>query len=84
MLNAGVCEALNQRTFEGKMIELVVQVGHHISSGAALTEEVDPSDEVWDHLAEGAAVPQSIPWMQHAFVQNHPQAIPSVLVPGSR
>lgn len=41
-----VCEALNQRTFEGKTIELVVQVAHHIASGAALTEEVDPPDEV--------------------------------------
>lgn len=55
MQNAAVCAALNQRTFKGKTIELV-QVGHHMSSGAALTEEVDPPDEVCDHLTEGAAV----------------------------
>lgn len=84
MVNAAVCAAVNQLTFKRKMIELIVQVLHHISSGAVLTKEVDPPDEVCDHLAEGAAVLESIPWMQHAFVQNHPQVIPSVLIPGSR
>lgn len=84
MQNAAVCAAQTQRTFKGKMIELVVQVHDHISSGAALTEEVDPPGEVCDHLTEGAAVLESIPWTQHAFVQNHPQVIPSVLIPGSR
>lgn len=82
--NAAVCADLNQRTFKGKMIELVVQIGHHVSSGAALTEEVDPPDEVCDHLTEGAAVLESIPWTQHALVQNHPQVVPSLLIPGSR
>lgn len=76
--------AVNQLTFQGKMIELIVQVGHHISSRAALTEEVDPPDEVRDHLAEGVAVLESVLRMQHAFVQNRPQLIPPVVIPGRR
>lgn len=76
--------AVNQLTFQGKMIELIVQVGHHISSRAALTEEVDPPDEVCDHLADGVTVLVSIFRMQHAFVQNRPQLVPPVIIPGRR
>lgn len=74
----------SQRTFKGKVIELVVQVGHHISSGAMLTEEVDSPDEVFDDLTDGVAVLESILWPQHAFVQNRPQVVPSVTIPGGR
>lgn len=74
----------SQHTFKGKVIELVVQVGHHISSGAALTEEVDSPDEVRDDLADGVAVLESILWVQHAFVQNRPQVVPSLILPGRR
>lgn len=74
----------SQRTFKGKVIELVVQVGHHISSGAALTEEVDSPDEVRDDLADGVAVLESILWAQHPFVQNRPQVVPSLILPGGR
>lgn len=76
--------ALSQCTFEGKMIELIVQVGHHVSIGAALTEEVDSPDEVCDNLTDGVTVLESILWVQHAFVQNHSQLIPLVVIPGRR
>lgn len=66
------------------MVELVVQVGHHVSGGAALTEGVDPPDEVRDDLAEGVAVPEGVPRVQHALVQDHPQVIPPLVVPGRR
>lgn len=74
----------SRRTFKRKVIELVVQVGHHISGGAALTEEVDSPDEVRDDLADGVAVLESILWAQHAFVQHHPQVVPSLVLPGRR
>lgn len=72
----------SQLTFKGKVIELIVQVGHHISSGAALTEEVDSPDEVRDNLADGVAVLESILWAQHALVQNRSQVVPSLILPG--
>lgn len=73
---------LSQCTFEGKMIKLIVQVGHHVSIGASLTEEVDSPDEVCDNLTDGITVLESILWVQHAFVQNRSQLIPLVIIPG--
>lgn len=66
------------------MIELIVEVGHHISIGAALTEEVDSPDEVCDDLTDGVTVLERILWVQHAFVQNRSQLIPLVIIPGRR